>query len=168
MVCSIHMQTIEPDGSNSIPAFSEYEKCSGKRISGFPLPQRSLCGRRRGGSGVVVCEVGVNPDDLAGEIEDLAEKAGDTADKSQGGEPEDGGKTLFGSDQKDQDERDNGHSTLAAIVDANTVAVLHEVVHQVHGHIGFAQKIAEFRNAGLEEENGRGRLALGVPEGEAF
>lgn len=161
------MQTIEPDGSDNIPAFSECEKCRGKRISGFPLPQRSFCDQRCGGSGVVVCEVGVNPDELAGEIEELAEKAGDAADTSQVVEQENGGKTLLGCGRRVQyGKQDDGRRELTAIVDANTDAVPHEVVHQGHGrHIGISQKMAEFRNAGLEEENGR-MLGFGVPDGE--
>lgn len=93
----------------------------------------------RGGSGVVVGKVRVNPNELAGEIEDLAEQAGDIADQSQGVEPEDGGTTLLGSGQEDQDdEQDNGRPELAAIVDTDADAVLHEVVHQDDGHIELA------------------------------
>ena len=135
-----------------------------------------------------MCEVGVSPDEPAGEIEDLTEQADDIADQSQGVGPEDDGKTLLGSGQEDQDdEQDNGRPKLAAIVDANADAVLHEVVHQNDGHIELAaagmihgdalrervevrsqpdryQKIDEFRNAGAEEANGRGWRELRVPE----
>lgn len=98
-------------------------------------PEHGAGVRSRGGSGIVVGEVRVNPDELAGEIEDLAEQAGDIAEQSQGVEPEDGGTTLLGSGQKDQDdEQDDGGPELAAIVDADADAVLHEVVHQDDGH----------------------------------
>lgn len=93
----------------------------------------------RGGSGVVVGEVRVDPDELAGEVEDLAEQAGDIADQGQGVEPEDGGTTLLGSGQEDQDDKqDKGRPELAAIVDADADAVLHEVVHQDDWHIELA------------------------------
>lgn len=88
-------------------------------------------------SGKVLGQQGVDLNEWGGEIDNLADQAGDVEEQGKAIQPENGRVAFFAAAQEDKhcDQDDRG-SELAAIVDADADAVLELIVYagQGHGH----------------------------------